>query len=68
LADGSLSRLLVTGGADQEIPVERVPAKPGEMPSVIIDISAARSLGYQSSYDHKAGIATVWPEFSETAK
>ena len=53
-------------GAD--IPVEHVPAKPGEMPAVIIDISAARSLGYQPRYDLKAGIATVWPEFSETAK
>jgi UDP-glucose 4-epimerase len=55
----------VTGA---EIPVEHVPGKPGEMPAVIIDISAARSLGYQPSYDLKAGIATVWPEFSETAK
>ncbi len=55
----------VTGA---EIPVEHVPGKPGEMPAVIIDISAARSLGYQPRYDLKAGIATVWPEFSETAK
>ena len=55
----------VTGA---EIPVEHVPAKPGEMPAVIIDISAARSLGYRPRYDLKAGIATVWPEFSETAK
>jgi len=55
----------VTGA---EIPVEHVPAKPGEMPAVIIDISAARSLGYQPRYDLKAGIATMWPEFSETAK
>ncbi len=55
----------VTGA---EIPAEHVPAKPGEMPAVIIDISAARALGYQPRYDLKAGIATVWPEFSETAK
>jgi UDP-glucose 4-epimerase len=38
------------------------------MPAVIIDISAAKSLGYAPRYDLKAGIATVWPEFSETAK
>jgi len=55
----------VTGA---ETPVGHVPAKPGEMPAVHIDISAARSLGYQPRYDLKAGIATVWPEFSETAK
>jgi UDP-glucose 4-epimerase len=53
-------------GAD--IPAEHVPAKPGEMPAVIIDISAARSLGYRPKFDLKSGIATVWPEFSETAK
>jgi UDP-glucose 4-epimerase len=50
------------------IPAEHIPAKPGEMPAVIIDISAARALGYEPKYDLKAGIATVWPEFSETAK
>jgi UDP-glucose 4-epimerase len=55
----------VTGA---ELPVEHVPPKPGEMPAVIIDISAARSLGYAPRFDLKAGIATVWPEFSETAK
>jgi nucleoside-diphosphate-sugar epimerase len=30
------------------------------------DISVARGLGYQPEHDLKAGIATVWPEFSET--
>jgi|SRR5580658_5172220 UDP-glucose 4-epimerase len=55
----------VTGA---EIPAEHVPAKPGEMPAVIIDISAARALGYEPRHDLKAGIATVWPEFSEKAK
>lgn len=55
----------VTGA---EIPAEHVPAKPGEMPAVVIDISAARALGYAPKMDLKAGIATVWPEFSETAK
>jgi len=50
-----------------EIPVENVPAKPGEMPAVIVDVSAARALGYQPAHDLKSGIATVWPEFSEAA-
>jgi hypothetical protein len=40
----------------------------GEMPAVTFDISAARGLCHKPDYDLKAGIATVWPEFSETAK
>lgn len=55
----------VTGA---ELPAEHIPPKPGEMPAVIIDISAARRLGYEPGHDLKAGIATVWPEFSETSK
>jgi UDP-glucose 4-epimerase len=55
----------VTGA---ELPAEHVPPKPGEMPAVIVDISAARALGYKPGHDLKAGIATVWPEFSEIAK
>jgi UDP-glucose 4-epimerase len=55
----------VTGA---EIPAEHVPAKPGEMPAVIVDISTARALGYEPRLDLKAGIATVWPEFSEQTK
>lgn len=53
-------------GAD--LPAEYVPPKPGETPAVIVDISAARTLGYKPGHDLKAGIATMWPEFSETAK
>jgi UDP-glucose 4-epimerase len=56
----------VVTGAD--IPVEHVPPKPGEMPAVIVDISAARALGYTPAYDLKSGLSTVWPEFSEAAK
>ena len=51
----------------QELPAEHVPAKPGEMPAVIVDISAARELGYEPVHDLKSGLATVWPEFSEAA-
>jgi UDP-glucose 4-epimerase len=51
----------VTG---RPIPAEHVPAGTGEMPAVIVDISAARALGYQPRYDLDAGLATVWPEFS----
>ena len=59
-----LAARAVTGAA---IPVETVPAKPGEMPAVIVDISAARALGYEPAHDLKSGLATVWPEFAPPA-
>lgn len=49
------------------IPVDNVPPKPGEMPAVIVDIAAARTLGYQPVHDLKSGLATVWPEFAPSA-
>jgi UDP-glucose 4-epimerase len=55
----------VTGA---ELPATHIPAKPGEMPAVIVDISAARALGYTPTHDLKSGLATVWPEFSEAAR
>jgi UDP-glucose 4-epimerase len=55
----------VTGA---ELPVRHAPAQAGEMPAVIVDISAARALGYQPRHDLKSGLATVWPEFSEAAQ
>jgi UDP-glucose 4-epimerase len=45
------------------IPVEHVPVPKGEMPAVVVDISAARAIGYQPTMDLEAGLATVWPEF-----
>jgi UDP-glucose 4-epimerase len=45
------------------IPVSHVPVGPGEMPAVVVDISAARALGYQPTMDLDAGLSTVWPEF-----
>jgi UDP-glucose 4-epimerase len=55
----------VTG---KELPVTYVPAKPGEMPAVIVDISRARSIGYVPEQDLKSGLATVWPEFAEAVQ
>jgi len=55
---------LVTGAA---IPVEHVPVGQGEMPAVVLDISAARALGYQPAYHLRAGMATVWPDFDPRA-
>ena len=45
------------------IPVEYVPAGNGEMPAVVVDISAARAIGYAPSHDLESGMATVWPDF-----
>jgi UDP-glucose 4-epimerase len=45
------------------IPAENVPVGNGEMPAVVLDISAAKALGYQPRYDLEAGMATVWPDF-----
>jgi UDP-glucose 4-epimerase len=50
------------------IPAENIPPKPGEMPAVIVDISAAKALGYQPTHDLKSGIATVWPEWDPQGK
>ncbi len=54
----------VTGAA---IPAENVPIENGEMPAIVIDISAARTLGYQPGYDLESGMATVWPDFDPAA-
>jgi UDP-glucose 4-epimerase len=45
------------------IPVEHVPVGNGEMPAVVVDISAARAIGYAPAYDLESGMATVWPDF-----
>jgi UDP-glucose 4-epimerase len=46
------------------LPVEHVPAKTGEMPAVIVDISrAGRELGYRPSLDLADGLRTVWDDF-----
>jgi UDP-glucose 4-epimerase len=50
----------VTGEA---IPVEHVPVGNGEMPAVVVDISAARAIGYTPLHDLESGMATVWPDF-----
>ena len=51
----------VTGAA---LPVEHVPVGNGEMPAVVVDISAARAIGYAPSHDLESGMATVWPDFN----
>jgi len=46
-----------------EIPVEHQPARPGEMPAVVVDVARARSLGYEPTTSLAEGMATVWPDF-----
>ena len=49
------------------IPVEHVPVGNGEMPAVVVDISAARAIGYAPTHDLESGMATVWPDFRARA-
>ena len=46
-----------------EIPVEHVPAKPGEMPAVVVDPGRAAARGFQTEVGLEAGMAGVWPDF-----
>jgi UDP-glucose 4-epimerase len=53
----------VTGS---ELSVTDVPARPGGMPAVVVDISRARSIGYEPEQDLKSGRG--WPEFAEATQ
>lgn len=46
-----------------EIAAEHVPAKPGEMPAVVVDTSHARSLGFAPSFELDSGLAATWEDF-----
>jgi UDP-glucose 4-epimerase len=50
------------------IPVEYVPVGNGEMPAVVVDISAARAIGYAPAHDLESGMATVWPDFNPAGR
>lgn len=72
MADGTRSQVLVTGAAGfMGLRVVRM------LPGAVHDVfSIGRhahpeqrgAMGYKPEHDLKAGSATVWPEFSETAK
>ena len=49
-------------GADLD--VRHGPAKPGEMPAVIVDPSRARAAGWSPRYDFREGLRGVWEEWS----
>src|ERR1700758_3749174 len=44
------------------IPVEHVPVPRGEMPAVVVDISAARAPRDAPPHDLAPGLATAWPD------
>lgn len=49
------------------IPAEHVPAKPGEMPAVVVDIARARALGWSPQVSLVEGVSTAWADFAPTA-
>jgi UDP-glucose 4-epimerase len=52
----------VTGA---EFEVGHGPAKPGEMPAVIVDNSYAKSKGWNPQYDFTTGVTGVWEEWKD---
>jgi UDP-glucose 4-epimerase len=52
----------VTGA---ELDVRHGPAKPGEMPAVIVDPTKARSAGWSPRYTFAQGLQGVWEEWSQ---
>jgi UDP-glucose 4-epimerase len=69
----SLSVLEVVDAVQQvsgaTLSVRHGPAKPGEMPAVVVDTSRARAAGWSPRYDLAGGLVGVWDEWSraETA-
>ena len=51
----------VTGA---ELSVEHGPARPGEMPAVIVDPSRALAAGWSQQFDFESGLRGVWKEWS----
>jgi UDP-glucose 4-epimerase len=47
-----------------ELPVRHGPAKPGEMPAVIVDPSRAHAAGWSPRFDFAQGLVAVWEEWS----
>jgi UDP-glucose 4-epimerase len=57
---------LVEGALGAKLEVQHIPAKPGEMPAVIVDNSAARRWGWAPSVTLEQGIAEVAKEWGTT--
>ena len=50
------------------IPGQPVAAKPGEMPAVAVDISLARSRGYEPAVSLAEGIRAAWADFTPSPR
>lgn len=50
------------------IGVHKVQAKPGEMPAVVVDISRARSLGYEPQVTLLEGLQSAWRDFAPASR
>jgi UDP-glucose 4-epimerase len=50
-----------------DIPTRNVPAKPGEMPAVVVDTGRAHSLGWKPKVEMTDGLRTAWDDFRSRA-
>jgi UDP-glucose 4-epimerase len=48
-----------------ELPVTHGPARPGEMPAVIVDPARAHAAGWSPQFDFTTGVTGVWEEWRE---
>jgi UDP-glucose 4-epimerase len=49
------------------LPARHVPAKAGEMPAVVVDISQARSRGFEARVSLVDGLRSAWTDFAPSA-
>jgi UDP-glucose 4-epimerase len=54
----------VRAATGAELAVSHGPARPGEMPAVIVDTGRARELGWRPRFGFEEGVAGVWDEWS----
>ncbi len=50
------------------IPAAQVPAKPGEMPAVVVDLARARERGYEPTVSLREGIQDAWADFAPSLR
>jgi UDP-glucose 4-epimerase len=56
-----------TEATGRPIATEHVPAKPGEMPAVVVDVSCARARGWTAEVPLVDGVRTAWADFAPSA-